>query len=155
MAVVKTIFKNVAQEAVVKVSGTDGNATIALATDLLPTGQALDGATQTAVIAGVTWTGAADGIITITRNSVVVMTLQANAAGFLDFSGQDMIPDTIGSTSDLVVAISGAQASCWLRLRKIGGYKNKVEDATYGAYDDPTRVGASTTINGSPDYVAP
>jgi hypothetical protein len=155
MAVVKTILKNVAQEAVVKVSGTDGSATIALATDLLLSNQALDGETQTATIAGVTWTGAADGVITITRNSVVVMTLQANAAGFLDFSGQDMPPDTIGAASDIVVAISGAQASCWLRIRKTGGYKTKVEDATYGAYDDPTRVGASTTINGSPDYVAP
>jgi len=155
MAVVKTILKNVAQEAIVKVSGTDAAATIALATDLLSVGQALNGETQTAVIAGVTWTGGADGIITITRNSVVVMTLQANAAGFLDFSGQDMIPDSIGSTSSIVVTISGAQCSCWLRVRKIGGYKTMVEDATYGSYDDPTRVGASTTINGSPDYVAP
>lgn len=155
MAVVKSILKNVAQEAVVKVSGTSGNATIALATDLLSVGQALDGATQSAVIVGVTWTGAIGGIITITRNDVVVMTLQANAAGFLDFGGQCMVPDSTGADSDIVVAISGAQASCWSRVRKTGGYKTMVEDATYGSYDDPTRVGASTTINGSPDYVAP
>lgn len=155
MAVVKTILKNVAQEAVVKVSGTDGSATIALATDLLSPSQALDGETQSVAIVGATWTGANNGIVTIARNGVTVMTLQANAAGFLDFSGQDMIPDTINATSDVVVTISGAAAECWLRLRKIGGYKTMVENATYGAYDDPTRVGASTTINGSPDYVAP
>jgi hypothetical protein len=155
MAVVKSILKNVAQEAVVKVSGTNETATITLATDLLSVGQALDGATQSVVIAGVTWTGAIGGVVTITRDSVVVMTLQANAAGFLDFSGQCMIPDNTGATSDLAVAVSGAQAECWLRLRKVGGYKTMVENATYGSYDDPTRVGASTTINGSPDYVAP
>lgn len=153
MAVIKSILKNVAQEAVVKVSGTDGTATIVLATDLLSVGQALDGATQSAAIVGVTWTGATDGIVTVTRGGVVVMTLQANAAGFLDFSGQAMIPDNIGATSDIVVAVSGATAQCWLRLRKVDGYRTMVEGATYGSYDDPTRVGASTTIDGSPDYV--
>jgi hypothetical protein len=155
MAVTKTILKNVAQEAVVKVSGTDGSATITLAVDLLSPGQALNGDTQTAVIAGVVWTGAPNGVVTITRNSVTIMTLQADAAGFLDFSGQVMISESTNSTSNITVAVSGAEAQCWLRIRKTNGYKTMVEDATYGSYDDPTRVGASTTINGSPDYVAP
>jgi thioredoxin reductase (NADPH) len=33
------------------------------------------------------------------------------------------------------------------------GWATKVEESTYGSYDDPTRVGASTTISGSPDKV--
>jgi len=151
MAVVKTVLKNTNQESVVKVAGTAAAATITLATDLLATTQALDGGTQTANIVGVTWTGASGGIVTITRNAVVVMTLQADAAGTLEFAGQSMVPDTVGSTSDIVVTISGAQAECWLKIRKVGGYATKVEEATYGAYDDRTRVGASTTVSGSPD----
>ena len=151
MAVVKTVLKNANQESIVKVAGTAASATITLATDLLATTQALDGGTQTANIFGVTWTGASGGIVTITRNSVVVMTLQADAAGMLEFGGQNMIPDTIGNTSDIVVTISGAQAECWLKIRKVGGYATKVEPATYGSYDDTTRVGASTTVSGSPD----
>lgn len=153
MAVVKTILKNVNQEAVVKVAGTAAAATIDLSTDLLASTQALDGDTQTVNIVGLVWTGAADGIITITRNSVVVTTLQANAAGSLEFGGQQMIPENINNTSDIVVTISGAQAECWVRLRKVSGYATKVEYATYGAYDDETRVGASTSISGSPDKV--
>ncbi len=155
MAVVKTILKNTAQEAVVKIAGTAAAATIDLQTDILTSSQALDGATQTVNIVGMVWTGATDGIIELTRNSVVVATLQANAAGALDFTGQMMMPDTIQNTSDIVVTISGAQAECWIRLRKTGGYADKVETGIYGSYDDTTRVGAKTTVTGSPDYVAP
>jgi hypothetical protein len=153
MAVAKTVLKNTNLETVVKVAGTAAAATITLATDCLATTQALAGGTQTANIFGVTWTGASGGIVTITRNSVVVMTLQADAAGTLEFGGQAMIPESVNSTSDIVVTISGAQAECWLRIRKVSGYATKVEEATYGAYDDPTRVGASTTMSGSPDRV--
>lgn len=152
MAVVKTVLKNVNQETIVKVAGTAAAATIDLDTDLLASTQALDGSTQTVNIVGLVWTGATDGIVTITRNGVVITTLQANAAGALDFSGQAMIPETISNTSDVVVTISGAQAECWIRLRKVSGYKTKVETATYGSYDDESRVGASTTLSGSPDY---
>jgi hypothetical protein len=152
MAVTKTVIKNTNQESVVKVAGTAAAATIALATDLLATTQALQGGTQTATIVGVTWTGAIGGIVTITRNAVVVMTLQADAAGTLDFGGQNMVPDNIGSTSDIVVTISGAQAECWLKIRKTSGYATKVEPATYGAYDDTTIVGARTDVSGSPDF---
>jgi hypothetical protein len=153
MPVTKTILKNTNQEAVVKVAGTAAAATIDLSADLLAASQSLDGDTQTVNIAGLVWTGATDGIIQITRNSVVVATLQSNAAGGLDFTGQMMIPETINNTSDIVVTISGAQAECWIRLRKVSGYATKVEYATYGSYDDETRVGASTTLSGSPDKV--
>jgi hypothetical protein len=153
MPVAKTILKNTNQEAVVKVAGTAASTTIDLSSDLLAASQALDGETQTVNIAGLVWTGATDGIIQITRNSVVVATLQSNAAGGLDFTGQMMIPETINNTSDIVVTISGAQAECWIRLRKVSGYATKIEYATYGSYDDETRVGASTTLSGSPDKV--
>ena len=142
MAVVKTILKKTHQEAVVKVAGTAATGTINLATDLLATGQVLDGATQTVTIIGATWTGAADGIITINRGGVTVMTLQANAAGMLYFDGQSMVPETIGSTANIDVVISGAQSECWLKIRKVGGYKTTIEPEQFGPYDN-------TSVSGS------
>ena len=125
MAIAKTIIKKTYGEALVKVAGPAGSATISLATDLLSTNSELeDGGTPTVNIAAVTWTGAANAVITITRNSVIVMTLNAGASGFLDFGGQIFPPDPIGNTSDIVVTISGGQAECWIRLRKVSGYKN-------------------------------
>ena len=146
----KTILKKTHQEAIVKIAGTGVTEVISLTADILPTTQVL-GATgsQSVSITGITWTGAADGIITISRGNVgasgatgVVMTLQANAAGQLDFSGQAMIPDTLGSTSNIGVAISGAQAECWLKLRKVAGYTTTVEPEQFGSHDDPTVAGS-------------
>lgn len=142
MATVKTILRKTHGEAIVKVAGTSAAETISLASDLLPTGQVLDGVTQAASIIGVTWTGDDKGIITISRGGVIVMTLQANAAGQLDFAGQQMIPDPIGSTSDIVVTISGAQSECWLKIRKLSGYKTTIEPEQFGSHDDPTVAGS-------------
>lgn len=152
MAVTKTVLKNSDIETVVKVAGTGAAATISLATDLPTTKQVVPvGTTPTAVISGLQWTGAADGIVTITRNSVVVATLQANAAGALEMNGQMMIPDATESASNIVVTISGAQAECWIRIKKTSGYQPTVEYFKYGSYDDETIVGAKD-ISGSPDY---
>lgn len=153
MAVAKTVIKNTNTEAYIKVAGTAAAATIDLSTDLVAATQETDGATQAVNILSLNWTGGADGIITITRNSVVIATLQANAAGMMYFDGQSMLPDAIENTSDIVVTISGAQCELWMKVRKVSGYKTKVENEVYGAYDDVTRVGASTTVSGSPDKV--
>lgn len=153
MAVTKTVLMLTEVNAVVKVAGTGAAATIDLQTDLLRSNEALDGATQKVDISGVQWTGAADGVITITRGTETIMTLQANAAGALEMNGQMMMSDPIENDKDVVVTISGAQAECWLRLHKVSGYKSMVEDGVYGHYDDPTRIGASTTKSGSPDKV--
>jgi hypothetical protein len=142
MPVVKTILKNTHQEAVVKVAGTAAAATIDLSADLVATGQALDGEIQKASIVGVTWTGAANGVAEISRNGVVVMTLQANAAGALEMNGQMMLPDNINDDKDVTVTISGAQTECWIRLRKTSGYKTTIEPEQFGPYDDPTVAGA-------------
>lgn len=104
--------------------------------------QLLDGSTQAVNIIGATWTGAATGKITISRNSVTVMTLLADATGQLEFSGQQMIPDSVNNTSDIVVTISGAQAECWLKVRKVSGYKTTIEPEQFGSHDDTTVAGS-------------
>lgn len=152
MAVTKTVLKASEAEAIVKVEGTAAAATITLDTDLLAASQVATSGDQTVYITGLTWTGANNGIVTITRNAKTIATLQANAAGYLDFAGQAMTPDTVESTSDVVVTISGAQAECWLRLKKVDGYRSKVEYGRYGSYDDTTAIGAVDLNNGSPGY---
>lgn len=153
MAVTKTIIKTTHQDAIVKVAGTAGSATISLATDLLPAaGQGLDGAVQTVEIVCVMVAGLLNNATTVTRNSVNILTLAGENSVNFDFQGQGF-RDPIEATKDIVVTIAGAEGQIYLKLRKVNGYANYIEPATYGAYDDPTRVGASTTMSGSPDKV--
>jgi hypothetical protein len=154
MAVTKTVIRNTHQETVVKVAGTSGSATIDLQTDIVAPNQVLDGATQTATIVGVGVTGLLGSAITITRNGVNIMTFAGENSNYIDFGGQALPPESSQSSSDIVVTIAGAEAQCWLKLRKTSGYKSTSgEYQQYGAYEDETRVGASTTLSGSPDKV--
>lgn len=154
MAITKTILRLTERDAVVKVAGSAGTSTIGLATDLKKSNEELD-EIQSVSITGVQWTGSTDSTVIISRNSVVIMTLNCGAAGALEMNGQMMIPDTIEKDKDIVVEIVGDAAELYIRLRKISGYESGVESSIYGQYDDPNRVGASTTIQGSPDYIAP
>lgn len=153
MAVTKTVLKNTNNETIIKIAGTDGGATIDLQTDCLASTQALSGATQTVNIAGCQWVGLPNAVISIARNSTTVLSLPGGGADSIEFAAGQGFVDTIQNTSDIIVTISGAEAQLYLTLRKVGGYATKVETAVYGAYDDETRVGASTTLSGSPDKV--
>lgn len=59
--------------------------------------------------------------------------------------------DRIYANKDIRLTFDGP-GHCIVRLRK-EGWTPKVETTVYGQYDDPTRVGASTTMPGSPDKV--
>ena len=150
MATAKTVLKKTHQEAIVKIAGTTGTEIISLTADLLTTGQVLGATGSQAVnIAGVTWSGDNNGMISITRGGVgaagatgVVMTLQANACSQLDFSGQSMIPDSIGNTSNIGVTITGAQSELWIKLRKVAGYQTTIEPEQFGPYDNPSVAGS-------------
>ena len=142
MAVIKTILKNTNQETVIKVSGTAGVATINLATDLLAATQALAGGVQTVNIATVQWVGLSAATITITRNAVNVLTLPGGGADYLEFAEGAGFVESTENTSNISVTIAGAEAQCYLVLRKVSGYATKVETAVFGAYDDQTQVGS-------------
>lgn len=126
MALIKTKRKVTYDEGIFKVQGSAGSSTISLATDLLGSNEVING-TPKVTIAGLSWTGTLDSIITITRNSVIIFTLQAGATGFLDFGGQMFPPDNIEDTSDIVVTINNNQGELYIRLRKVAGYKNTDE----------------------------
>lgn len=140
MAVTKTVLKLSERDAVVKVAGGAGTATIALATDLKKSNEEV-GEAQEVVISGVQWTGTTDGLITISRNDVTIMTLNCGAAGALEMQGQTMIPDSIEADQDIDVTTTGTATEVWIRLKKISGYTSGVETSEFGQYDDPTVVG--------------
>ena len=142
MAVRKTILKNTNQETIIKIAGTDAAATIDLDVDLLASTQAVSGGTQTVNIVGAKWHGLSGSTITVTRNSVNILTLPGDAPHDIDMAAGSGFVDSEENTSDIVVTIAGAEAQCYLILRKVGGYATKVETAVYGAYDDQTAVGS-------------
>ena len=142
MAVRKTILKNTNQETIIKIAGTAAAATIDLDVDLLASTQAVSGGTQTVNIVGAKWHGLSGSTITVTRNSVNILTLPGDAPHDIDMAAGSGFVDSEENTSDIVVTIAGAEAQCYLILRKVGGYATKVETAVYGAYDDQTAVGS-------------
>lgn len=141
MAVVKTVIKNTNQEAIVKIGGTAGSATIDLQTDILAATQALDGATQTVNIVNVITAGNLGSLANITRNGVPVLAFSPENSGKLQMNDAGFT-DTQENTSDIVVTIAGAEAHVYLVLRKVSGYATKVETAQFSIYDNVNAVGA-------------
>jgi hypothetical protein len=115
----KYILKKTNKKVAVKINGTGANETISLAIDCKHADETLE-ETQNVSIQSVKWTGGTDAYATITRNSVVIMVLQGNAASELDFTDAEFI-ENIESAEDLVVTTVGEMA-VYLVLRKENGY---------------------------------
>ena len=141
MAVTKTVLKLTERDAVVKVAGDAGSATIALATDLLKSTEVINGVADVA-ISGIQWTGSADATIEIVRNGVTIMTLTGASIGFLEMQGQSMVPDDIESDQDIIITTTGAAAEVWIRLKKVSGYLSKIETSEFSVYDNINVVGS-------------
>lgn len=148
-----TIIRNTNLETIVKFEGssTDTAATIDIST-LAATTQARNSDTPTVNIVKFIATGLLTSGVQIVRNGVSVLAAAPENAPLLDLT-QNSISDSIQNTSNIVITTTGAASTGYLVLRKIAGWSTEVETATYGAYDDETRVGASTTMSGSPDKV--
>ena len=143
MALTKTIIRMAETETVVKVSGAAGTTTIDLQTDLLDANQALAGDTQTVTITAVRWGGELSNTLAIDRNSVRILTLPTDASDTMLFDGQEMPPENVNATHDIVVTQTGSgNVEMYLKLRKVSGYAPKVETAQFGSKDDETVVGS-------------
>lgn len=138
-----TFLRRTHQEVVVRFAGaaTDSGS-VNLTTDMIGSlPQETDGATQTVSVVGIGWTGLPTSTVTVARGTNV-FTIDSSGGGYLDFNGQELPAEITGNTTGITVTIGGAAAQCWLKLRKTGGYKTQVEDAYYGAYDNPTAAGS-------------
>lgn len=141
MAVTKTVLKNTNQEAVVKIGGTGAADTITLDSDILSASQVLDGATQTVNIVKIINAGAIGSKAVITRGATEVCVLTPESQSSLLFNDYGFV-DSQANTDDVTVTISGAEAYVYIILHKVGGYKTKVEEATFSIYDDPNAAGS-------------
>jgi len=148
-----TIIRNTNQETIIKYEGssTDTAATIDIST-LAATTQARNSDTPTVNIVKFISMGLLTSGVTVVRNSVTILAAAPENAPILDLT-QNGISDSVQNTQNIVITTTGAVSTGYLVLRKVAGWDTKVEPATYGAYDDVTRVGASTTVSGSPDKV--
>jgi hypothetical protein len=151
MAMTITTLKNTNQETVIHFTSSlaeSGTITIA---DLAASTQARNSDTPTVNIVKYMITGELASKISIIRNSKIVVVVAPENAPYMEANAWG-IPITNDNTSNIVITNGAAKdVSGFLVLRKVAGWSTKVEDATYGAYDDPTIVGASTTMSGSPD----
>jgi hypothetical protein len=97
-------------------------------------------------------TGVDGSAVIVSRNGKNIIACAPENAPILDLT-QYGISDAQQNDQNILIAQSVASkpVSGYITLRKIQGWSTKVETVVYGAYDDETRVGASTTKSGSPD----
>lgn len=143
MAVSTTVLKNNNQETVVKVAGTAASGVIDLdGGDITASSQALiGGGTPTVAITGYHVILGDGATVTVSRNSVNILTFAGPIVDYGTFNSMGFV-DNIEDDQDITVTIAGAEAQCYLILRKTDGWATKSEIASFGAYDDPTAVGS-------------
>ena len=153
MAIAFTTVRNTNQETVIHfttAAAESGTITIA---NLTAATQARNAANPKVDIVKFICTGELGSKVTIARNSKTVIACAPENEALIEFNSWG-IPVNNDDTFDIVITNGAAkEITGWIVLRKIAGWDTKVETATYGAYDDVTRVGASTTLSGSPDKV--
>jgi len=143
-------LRNTNQETIIKFAGGSGDTGTITIANIGATSQTRNSDTPAVNMVRILASGLTNSNLTITRNSVPIFYGSPGAVIELEFISNGF-SDSVNNTYDLVFTIGTAGVTGYITLRKIAGWSTKVENETYGAYDDPTRVGASTTMSGSPD----
>jgi len=154
MAVLFTTVKNTNQEVIVHFDTVAAeNGTLELDTLGASTQALTAGGTPTVNIVKFVCNGALGSGTRIVRSGKNIISCAPENGMHMDLNSIGISENT-HNTADIVVYNDVAKpVTGYLVLRKVAGWDTKVEEATYGAYDDRTRVGASTTLDGSPDKV--
>ena len=153
MAMTFTTVKNTNQETVIHFTSSAAESGTITIANLAASTQARNADAPDVTIVKFSVMGELGSKVTINRNSKIVIACAPENAPYMEANSWG-IPINNDSTSDIVVTNGVAKdVSGFLVLRKVAGWDTKVETATYGAYDDTSRVGASTTLDGSPDKV--
>jgi len=152
MAMNFTTVRNTNQETIIHFETvTDESASIVIA-DLGAGTQTRNNDTPKVNIVRFISTGVDGSAVIVSRNGKNIIACAPENAPILDLT-QYGITDGTNNDQDILIAqsVSSKPVSGYITLRKIQGWDTKVEPATYGAYDDVTRVGARTDVSGSPD----
>lgn len=147
-----TTIRNTNQETIIHFEAPSNDSASIDISALAASTQARNSDTPKVNIVRFVCTGVDGSALIVSRNGKNIIACAPENAPFLDLTSMGI---SDGQQNDQNILIAQATASKpvsgYITLRKIQGWDTKVEDATYGAYDDPTRVGASTTASGSPD----
>lgn len=135
----KRILKQTETLAIVKVWGTNVTETISLNSDLLSPTMIVEGTPRVNISFVTSYSQSDADSIAVVRNSVPV--LYMNGVDQIDFSGNFGITEDTENSSNFVITISGT-AGIYLNLRKVSGYKSKIETAQFSVYDDINVVGS-------------
>ena len=152
MAMNFTTIKNTNQETVIHFEApSNESATITLA-NLTASTQARNSDTPKVNIVRFICSGDLSSGIKVSRGIKTIIAAAPENTPVLDLPAFG-ISDSINNEDDIIIAstVATKAVSGYIVLRKIQGWSTKVEPATYGAYDDTSRVGASTSLSGSPD----
>jgi hypothetical protein len=134
-------LRNVNQETIIKFTGNNGDTGTITIAGLTAATQTRNAATPVVNIVRIMASGLTNSNLTITRNSVAVF--QGSPGAAIDFDlTTNGFSDGVNNTFDLVFTIGTAAVTGYITLRKLAGWDTKVEDVTFGAYDDRTVVGA-------------
>lgn len=146
-----TTLKNTNQETVIHFASSAAESGTITIANLTASTQARNSDAPIVDIVKWTFQGELGSKVTITRNAKLVLAGAPENAPYLEANAWG-VPLTIENASDIVVVNGAAKdVTGILVLRKQAGWATKVENEVFGAYDDVTRVGASTTLSGSPD----
>lgn len=137
MATNKRILRLTNQEAIVKIDGDVGSATIDLDVDLkLETEEIVGSPAVNIVVMQVS--GKTGSTLSVARNSVNLWDLQAGSAECIDLLNIGGASDNTFNTSDIVVTSSGAEGQLILKLRKLSGYKTLIRTEQTGNQEPVT-----------------
>lgn len=137
MATNKRILRLTNQEAVVKIDGDVGSATIDLDVDLkLPTEEIVGTPKVNIMIMQVS--GKSGSVLSVARNSVNLWDLQAGSAECIDLLNLGGAADNTENASDIVVTSTGAEGQLLLKLRKVEGYKTLIRTEQTGIQEPET-----------------
>ena len=142
MAMTFTTVKNTNQETVIHFTSSAAESGTITIADLTAATQARNTDAPVVDIVKFICMGELGSKVSINRNSKIVLVCAPENAPYSEFNAWG-IPVNNDDTFDIVVTNGAAkEVSGFLVLRKKAGWSTKVEEATYGAYDDRTQVGA-------------
>lgn len=137
MATNKRILRLTNQEAIIKIDGDVGSATIDLDVDLKLATEEVVG-TPAVNIVQMQVAGKIGSVLSVARNSVNLWDLQAGSAESIDLLNFGGAADNTFNTSDIVVTSSGAEGQLILKLRKQSGFRTLIRTEQTGIQEPET-----------------
>jgi len=139
MATNKRILKLTNTEAIIKIDGDVGSATIDLQTDLLgPYETLIQDENQVVAITMMVVSGVPQGVVKISRNSILLYHLSVDACAVIDMQALGPFSDATLGTHDIVVETTVQKCELIIKLRKISGYFTRINPTGGGVYNNPT-----------------